>query len=187
MEAEDSDISLSDIESLTEKFLRFKVIMKNKEQIQRKTRADLCKVTNEKEILLNEQEALKKNDKLLEFDHKSSLVMRFFKCTTCRNTFSSSDGLNEHTKEHEKTNEAGDDEVEVVMEKSSEKSTAEGKENLEPPQKPEENPKPVQLKAIKFDCQLRNKSFPSLTEVWRHVPEVHESKEVPKSETKVLF
>ena len=98
VEKADVDISLSDIKSLKEKLIRFKSIMKKKEEIQGKMKADLCKVLKEKDTLQNEIETMKKNDKSMESDHKSSLIMRFFKCTTCRNIFSSSDGLNEHTK-----------------------------------------------------------------------------------------
>ena len=70
-------------------------------QIQDKTKAELCKVTKEKEMLENEIETLKKSD-MTESHEKNPRVMKFFKCTDCESTLSSSDRLSTHTKEHVK-------------------------------------------------------------------------------------
>ena len=95
IELDECDISISDIESLNSKLWRFKQIIK-KMQIQDKTKAELSRVTKEKEKLRNEIKTMKSS----ESHQKSPLVMKFFKCSNCENTFSSSDGLNAHTKEH---------------------------------------------------------------------------------------
>ena len=91
LETGDGDISSSDINTLNTKLLRYIRIAKKKTKIQDKTNAELAQVKEEKERLLEELEAYK----------KSSLVMKFFRCTECENTFSSSDNLELHMKDHE--------------------------------------------------------------------------------------
>ena len=74
--------------------------MQKKPEIHDKTKAKLNRAREEKEKLSDEINTLKQNEGLEESQQKSSLVLKFFKCANCSDSFNSSDELNEHMIEH---------------------------------------------------------------------------------------
>ena len=102
---EDGGISSNEINSLNAKLKRYRDITKKKTKIQEETSAELEKITKEKAKLNNEIERLKTIHKTNEEPDqqrkpakqaRSPLLLKFFKCSDCGNTFNSHNNLGDH-------------------------------------------------------------------------------------------